>query len=199
MLAHNWTVCGEKWGGGCRPFAAQCLMAYQVFSLCPQVLVNALMMQRFKQRWGERDAGTGRQTGRRQEGRECVIWDESVCAVCPKLAVSNVGPSHFCLIISLEDGHIVPPSYVPQPHPIISCDTLPLFIGTHTLRLPSPPLLLPTSALRAIIIMPSINNASQYINNAGLQHGWERLKEWEVVVEEKEGTDGLFLAQHIIS
>lgn len=47
---------------------------------------------------------------------------------------------------------------------------LPLPTDTHcqTTLTPSSP----TSALRAIIIMPCINNASQYINNASLQHGW---------------------------
>lgn len=49
------------------------------------------------------------------------------------------------------------------PLPIISSNTLPSF-QTHALRLPSLP---PMSALRTIIIMPCINNASQYINNSG--------------------------------
>lgn len=90
-----------------------------------------------------------------------------------KLVVSNVGPLHFCLIMSLRKWTNYRPAtssvihcYPPSPH-LSPASPLPLF--RHTLRLPSP--LLPTSALRAIIIMPCINNASQYINNASLQHG----------------------------
>lgn len=55
---------------------------------------------------------------------------------------------------------------------------------------------LPPRALTAIIIMPFINNASQYINNASVEH--------EGGVEGDGGerggaTDGLFLAHHMIT
>ena len=99
----------------------------------------------------------------------------------------------FCLIVSLGSGRsTVRPSYEG------------LLVSSHTLLHSPPPTdthsdyphpSTPTSALRAIIIMPCINNASQYINNASLQHGWGAGGGgggWGA-------SDGLFLAQHIIS
>lgn len=128
---------------------------------------------------------------------------------CPKLVVSNVALHIFCLIMSLGSGQsIVPPSYVGL---LVSSHTLLPPLTTLTPLSPATPSLssnrhthsdclhplLPMSALRAIIIMPCINNASQYINNASLQHGGGGLKEGEVM--EVGGADGLFLAQHIMS
>lgn len=102
--------------------------------------------------------------------------------LCPKLLVSNAGSSHFCLIMSLESEQTtIPPLYVgllvsnhtllpPPPPTPLSPATPSLSSDTHTQTTLSPhPLFM--SALRAIIIMPCINNASQYINNASLQHG----------------------------
>lgn len=72
-----------------------------------------------------------------------------------------------CGSVSVQSRIVTPPS------PPLSPAT------THS-DYPHPPL--PMSALRAIIIMPCINNASQYINNASLQHE-------EGAVMEAEGGD----------
>lgn len=148
------TVCGS------RQRDAALSVWYQVLHHTgPPATVHALMIQRWKERWGE-------------IGRRCHLRWIWTCSF--KLVVSNVHRSHFWLIICLGSRpSIAPPSYVAllqschplHLHLIISCNTLPL---TKKARLASPHP--PMCALRAIIIMPPINNASQYINKPRLQH-----------------------------
>lgn len=107
--------------------------------------------------------------------------------LCLKLMVSNVGPSHF-LFNSVFRGGLLSSlfmwaccSRVLKPYRHHHTPPLPLLCPTTPsplLDYPHSPF--PMSALRAIIIMPCINNASQYINNTV---AWrEELGEWGLVM-----------------
>lgn len=111
--------------------------------------------------------------------------------LCLKLMVSNVGPSHF-LFNSVFRGGLLSSlfmwaccSRVLKPYRHHHTPPLPLLCPTTPsplLDYPHSPF--PMSALRAIIIMPCINNASQYSGYGAGGRG---------------STDGLFVVRRIIT